>query len=79
MLSSIYDVLSDRLTGRVQGTEYDKVRIFVNPKELDSRILSWKGGAIFSRIESNRDHWISREEWLATGIRSIRDRAPFFW
>ena len=79
LFPGFYDVLNERLNSKIQLIECDKLRIFVNPKELDSRILSWKGGSIFSRIEGTKDHWVSREEWTSLGVRCLRERAPFFW
>jgi actin-related protein len=47
--------------------------------ELDSRFLSWKGGAIAACLEATRELWITAAQWCAHGERHLRERAAFSW
>jgi actin-related protein len=47
--------------------------------ELDSRFLSWKGGAIAACLEATRELWITAAQWRTHGERHLRERAAFSW
>lgn len=47
--------------------------------ELDSRFLSWKGGAIAACLEATRELWITAAQWCTHGERHLRERAAFSW
>jgi actin-related protein len=46
---------------------------------LDSRSLSWRGGAVAASLENSKDMWILRNEWQFTGVSLLRERLPFAW
>ncbi len=53
------------------------VNFMENPREMDSRVVCWKGASIFARLESSRDCWVSRREWDRYGLDLVYQRALF--
>jgi len=73
-------ILHDRILGRLFTlTGSDNIVVTTSAKDLDARIVSWKGGAVLCRLEASRDSWIGRKEWAQTGVRLLRDRSLFDW
>jgi actin-related protein 8 len=62
---------------RKNGVE--KVEILPAPRELDPRLLVWKGAYVLSKLESTSDMWIGENEWNEVGVRCLRDRMLFVW
>jgi len=59
-----------------------KVEVLANRRkdmELDSRFLSWKGGAIVACLDTTREFWISAVQWRVHGERHLRERGLFPW
>ena len=48
------------------------------PREIDSRILAWKGIAVLSKLDCANDLWIRKEDWESLGMRAVRERAFYF-
>ncbi|KAJ1720498.1 actin-like protein arp8 [Coemansia erecta] len=75
------DVLASRLM--YVRPEYmrsvERADIVSAPRELDPRVLAWKGGAVLSRSESDYNMWVSAREWADFGPRLLRDRLFFQW
>ncbi|XP_076756676.1 actin-related protein 8 isoform X1 [Xylocopa sonorina] len=57
----------------------EQLDIITQPKEMDPGMTAWKGAAILSCLESAQELWIGRQEWERTGVRVLRERAPFMW
>jgi len=81
LFKGLSDVLEDKLIEILPYKEsaIETVNVLVKPKGVDPRHLSWKGAAIVCRGDASKDAWISRQEWLNSGIRMLRERAPFAW
>ncbi|KAH9451624.1 hypothetical protein Pst134EA_025571 [Puccinia striiformis f. sp. tritici] len=47
------------------------------PRDLDPRILAWKGVSLICRIESASDLWIRSSDWEVLGSKAIKDRTIF--
>jgi actin-related protein 8 len=47
------------------------------PREVDPRVLVWKGVSVFARLESVHETWVAREEWEQAGMRAVKDRSLF--
>lgn len=47
------------------------------PRDMDPRVVSWKGTAVLSRLDSAQDLWVLRPEWQTFGLRSVREKC--FW
>ena len=58
-------------------TSLVEAKIFPNARDLDARFLAWKGGAVFSKLESTVEAWITKEEWENFGMRSIKEKISF--
>ena len=81
LFSGFPDVLSDNLSKKLPLnplTALIEAKIFPNSRDLDARFLAWKGGCVFSKLESTAsDAWITREDWNNFGTRSIKDKISF--
>ncbi|EJU03637.1 actin-like ATPase domain-containing protein [Dacryopinax primogenitus] len=49
----------------------------ITPKDMDPRIVVWKGAALFSRLETASDLWIKNDEWELLGTRAFKERTLF--
>lgn len=58
-------------------TSLVEAKIFPNARDLDARFLAWKGGAVFGKLESTAEAWITKEEWEKFGMRSIKEKISF--
>lgn len=50
-----------------------------NTRDLDPSFVSWKGGAVASKLEGCQDAWIHADEWLNWGPKIFREKLPFSW
>ncbi|KXJ27113.1 Actin-related protein 8 [Exaiptasia diaphana] len=57
----------------------DQVEVIARPKEMDPRIVVWKGGAVLSILDSVQELWITEQEWNMIGIRALREKSLFVW
>lgn len=44
----------------------DKVQIIPPPKEVDPRVLAWKGAAVLGKMDSVADIWVTPGDWVRT-------------
>lgn len=49
-------------TPLVQGME--KVQIIPPPKDVDKRVLTWKGASVLGRMEGVTDMWVTGTDWV---------------
>ncbi|KAL1935465.1 hypothetical protein VTP01DRAFT_4605 [Rhizomucor pusillus] len=77
MISNFNRVLEDRILSTViaQQAAIEKVEVLPAPRELDPRLLVWKGASVFSKLETAKEMWIGQKEWDEIGVRCLRDRA----
>ncbi|KAG1788244.1 uncharacterized protein HD556DRAFT_1434112 [Suillus plorans] len=52
----------------------DKVQIIPPPKEVDPRVLAWKGAAVLGKMDSVADIWLTPADWDVLGMRGLRER-----
>ena len=80
-LVNAYHFLLPELFGiSTSALPLERIYVIPTPRDMDPCHLSWKGGAVASRLESVlRDGWISRLEWQQHGARALRDKAFFHW
>ncbi|XP_077371291.1 actin-related protein 8 [Festucalex cinctus] len=57
----------------------DNVEVITRPKDMDSRLISWKGGAVLACLDTTQEMWIHQREWQRFGVRMLRERAAFVW
>ncbi|OAX43971.1 actin-related protein [Rhizopogon vinicolor AM-OR11-026] len=55
----------------------DKVQIIPPPKEVDPRVLAWKGAAVLGKMDSVTDLWLTPVDWDILGMRGLRERCFF--
>ncbi len=53
------------------------VDIVVKPKDMDTKIVTWKGAAVMSLLDSAQEMWINSDEWLKIGSRVLREKSSF--
>lgn len=53
------------------------VTVIPPPRDMDPRIVTWKGMAVLARLESTQDMWIMRNEWKMFGMRALREKTYF--
>lgn len=44
------------------------------PRELDPRVLAWKGMAVLARLDSVQEMWIRRNDWDKLGWRALKEK-----
>lgn len=59
------------------GADLEKISVVQTPKELDSRVIVWKGASILARLETSSEFWITQKDWDRLGMRAFRDRSLF--
>uniref|UniRef100_A0A671YWC3 Actin related protein 8 n=1 Tax=Sparus aurata TaxID=8175 RepID=A0A671YWC3_SPAAU len=57
----------------------DNVEVITRPKDMDPRLISWKGGAVLACLDTTQEMWIHQREWQRFGARMLRERAAFVW
>ncbi|KAJ2103931.1 actin-like protein arp8 [Coemansia sp. S100] len=76
------ELLANRLMytrpGYLRGV-VERADVVSAPRDLDPRVLAWKGGAVLSRLECSKEMWVSSQEWSDFGPRLLRDRVLFQW
>ncbi|KAJ1920954.1 actin-like protein arp8 [Mycoemilia scoparia] len=60
-----------------QGIE--RIHILPAPRDIDPRVMAWKGGAVLGRLEAARDMWIKPNEWNQYGTKTFKERLLFQW
>ncbi|KAI0272353.1 hypothetical protein BC834DRAFT_856390 [Gloeopeniophorella convolvens] len=72
--------ISHALESRLQAiatplvASMDKVQIIPPPKDVDPRVLVWKGAAVLGKMDGVSDLWLSAAEWDLLGMRGLRER-----
>jgi hypothetical protein len=44
----------------------EKVQIIPPPKEVDPRVLAWKGAAVLGKMDGVADLWVTPSDWVNT-------------
>ena len=45
----------------------EKVQIIPPPKDVDKRVLTWKGASVLGRMEGATDMWVTGADWVSGG------------
>ena len=80
LFSGFPEVLLDKISSKLllnPLTALVEAKIFPNARDLDARFLAWKGGAVFCKLESTSEAWITIEEWRNFGMRSVKEKISF--
>ena len=43
----------------------EKVQIIPPPKDVDPRVLAWKGAAVLGKMDGVADLWVTAEDWVS--------------
>lgn len=46
------------------GAELNKINVIQTPKELDPRVIVWKGASILGRLETSSEFWVAPKDWV---------------
>ncbi|XP_015671693.1 actin-related protein 8 [Protobothrops mucrosquamatus] len=57
----------------------ENVEVITRPKDMDPRLIAWKGGAVLACLDTTQELWIYQQEWQRFGVRMLRERAAFVW
>jgi hypothetical protein len=49
----------------------DKVQIIPPPKEVDPRVLAWKGAAVLGKMDSVADIWLTPMDWVRANLPQL--------
>lgn len=52
----------------------EKVQIIPPPKEVDPRVLAWKGASVLGKMDGVSDLWVTPSDWDTFGMRSLKER-----
>ncbi|CAG8610101.1 9022_t:CDS:2 [Ambispora gerdemannii] len=78
LIPGINAMLEDRLSSRPMPFA-DKLEVLSSRRELDPRLLAWKGASVMSKLEIVNESWINTREWGELGVRCLREKAMFVW
>jgi len=60
-------------------SETGSVEVITKPKDMDPKLVTWKGAAVMSLLDTANELWFDRREWDKKGVRVLREKAPFTW
>ncbi|ORX43767.1 actin-like ATPase domain-containing protein [Piromyces finnis] len=51
------------------GTAIIAPKVITSPRDIDSRVLTWKGASILSKLDCASEMWVGAKEWENGGIK----------
>ncbi|KAF7308844.1 Actin-related protein 8 [Mycena kentingensis (nom. inval.)] len=72
--------MSHGLESRLQAiatplvADMEKVQIIPPPKEVEPKVLAWKGAAVLGKMEGISELWVTQSEWDILGLRGLKER-----
>ncbi|KAJ1959684.1 actin-like protein arp8 [Dispira parvispora] len=60
----------------LQGIE--KIQVLPSPRDMDPRLLAWKGASVLCKLDIADELWISEREWREIGTKCFKHRLLFF-
>lgn len=55
----------------------EKVQVIPPPKDVDPRVLAWKGAAVLGKMEGVSELWVTASDWDFLGMRGLKERCFF--
>ncbi|KAK2463573.1 hypothetical protein APHAL10511_004324 [Amanita phalloides] len=52
----------------------EKVQVIPPPKEVDRRVLVWKGAAVLGKMDGVSELWVTQSDWDILGMRGLKER-----
>jgi actin-related protein 8 len=53
------------------------VQVIPSPRDIDPRILAWKGVAALGRLDASAELWVKKCDWNLFGMKALKDRSFF--
>lgn len=50
----------------------EKVQIIPPPKDVDQRVLAWKGAAVLGKMEGVADLWVTAADWVGKSVHCVK-------
>ncbi|RKP01493.1 hypothetical protein CXG81DRAFT_4304, partial [Caulochytrium protostelioides] len=73
-------LLEHQVRHQMNASLREHVVVVASPRDMDSRWLVWKGGAVLGRIALDQEEmWIERDEFLLRGPRGCGHKFLFSW
>ena len=47
------------------------------PRDMDPRLLAWKGMSVLARLDGAQEMWIPRQDWQTLGLRALKEKSLF--
>ncbi|KAI8806767.1 hypothetical protein BJ742DRAFT_773790 [Cladochytrium replicatum] len=60
-----------------KGNVIPPVKVVTSPRELDPRVLVWKGASVLARLDMTAEMWIGKREWYLGGIERVLGKMFF--
>jgi len=76
MLHALGSRLKAVVASDMPGLE-DTVAVIPAPKEIDPRILAWRGACLLAKLDSLNDSWVQSGDWEILGMRALKERSLF--
>ena len=54
----------------------EKVQIIPPPKEVDPRVLTWKGAAVLGKMDSVSELWVTPSDWVSPKYCRLHQDLP---
>ncbi|KAI9017651.1 hypothetical protein BC832DRAFT_545314 [Gaertneriomyces semiglobifer] len=54
-------------------------KVLQNPRDIDSRVLAWKGASVFAKLDMTGDLWVGAKEWALGGVTRTAGKWMFSW
>ncbi|KAJ3040818.1 actin-like protein arp8 [Rhizophlyctis rosea] len=54
-------------------------QVLPSPREIDPRVLCWKGASVFAKLDMTNELWIGRAEWEVGGLQRTAGKWLFSW
>lgn len=49
----------------------EKVQIIPPPKEVDPRVLAWKGASVLGKMDGVSELWVTPSDWVCINLASM--------
>lgn len=55
------------------------IEVLSSVRDLDPRVLPWKGAAVFAKLEITQELHVNFREWELRGLHAVQDKILFVW
>lgn len=71
LVAGLGQVLQSRLHAislSFYGSEMERISVVQTPKELDPRVIVWKGASILGRLDTSVEFWVTKKDWVRLSV-----------